>query len=70
VDTVLEDIFAPSSRLPTDFLNGLTEKDLACWSVTEATQVPRAMLVSSIPSISFSTVFEGVSGASGRRSPG
>ena len=41
----------PSSKLPTDFLNGLTENDKAtcllasiiCWSVTGGTQVPRAM---------------------------
>ena len=41
----------PSSKLPTDFLNGLTENHKAtcllariiCWSVTGGTQVPRAM---------------------------
>ena len=52
-----EDIFElsfqilPTSRLPTDFLNGLTEEDMAtcllatliCWFVIGGTQVPRAM---------------------------
>jgi ATP-dependent helicase YprA (DUF1998 family) len=41
----------PSSKLPTEYLNGLAEKDkatcllasLICWSVTGGTQVPRAM---------------------------
>jgi ATP-dependent helicase YprA (DUF1998 family) len=47
----LSDQILPSSRLPTDFLNGLAEKDkatcllatLICWCVTGGTQVPRAM---------------------------
>jgi ATP-dependent helicase YprA (DUF1998 family) len=52
-----EDIFElsrqilPTSKLPTDFLIGLTEEDLAicllatliCWFVTGGAQVPRAM---------------------------
>ena len=47
----LSHLILPSSKLPTNFLNGLAEKDkatcllasLICWSVTGGTQVPRAM---------------------------
>jgi len=58
----VEDIFElshrilPSLRLPTDFLNGLAEKDLAtcllvsliCWFVTGGTQVPWAMQLKAV----------------------
>jgi hypothetical protein len=47
----LSSLILPSSRLPTEFLIGLAEKDkatcllasLICWYVTGGTQVPRAM---------------------------